>query len=87
MTVSIAVLHFHSISVVSAPTLPPGKCALNVTDPVTLADDDFSGYYFGAYPNSRIEYQSLTKFVRIRSVCHFLFIFICSIKYLVRKSH
>ena len=56
----------YHVSVCLAPTLPPGKCALDVADPVTLADGDYSGYYFGAYPNSRSEYQSLTKFVRIR---------------------
>lgn len=51
-----------------ASTLPPGTCALDVVDPVQVTDDDVvTGYYFGAYPNSRIEYESLTKFVRIRS--------------------
>ena len=49
-----------------ATTLPPGKCALEVVDPVELSDEDISGYYFGAYPNTRIEFSSLTRFVRIR---------------------
>ena len=52
--------------VISEAPLPPGKCALNVTEPVDLKEDDIIGYYFGAYPTSKIEYSSLTRFVRIR---------------------
>ncbi|XP_053383160.1 laminin-like protein epi-1 isoform X2 [Mercenaria mercenaria] len=44
---------------------PPGRCALDVVDPVDVTEDDQRGYYFGAYPNSRLEYDRLPVSLRI----------------------
>ena len=51
---------------IEPPTPPPGKCALDVAEVGEITTEELKGYNFGAYPNSRTEYASLPKSLRIR---------------------
>jgi hypothetical protein len=62
--------HFRSVKkcfhFTAMATPAPGRCALNVVDPVLMTEDNQRGYYFGASPNSRLEYESLPASFRIK---------------------
>lgn len=58
--------NFFYIFISAAPTPPPGQCSLDVTNVGEITEDDRRGYYFGGYPNSRIEFDKLSKSLRIR---------------------
>ncbi|WAR24784.1 LAMA-like protein [Mya arenaria] len=55
-------------STTEAPTMPPGQCALTPVEPQELPEESRKGFYFGAYPGSRLEYESLPSLLRIRGV-------------------
>ena len=48
------------------PTPAPGRCALDVVDPIEVTAENQRGYYFGATANSRLEYEKMPSSLRIR---------------------